>query len=155
MSPPPPKTVAGNRTATMIGGVPAEWGVISRGTIMKNAAAKVAVATHCFKARDRAGLLVSAGKGPSSGQRPPAARAIRSAISADRVRLPTAGRPQEIVATIRRNRTFLLTLIASQGTKKSRQNMPNILDIRHAAQTGKRSESKWSACQRGSWSRIP
>src|ERR1700690_2930176 len=45
---PIPNTIAGNRIATTIGGRAASYGVISRGAIIKKAAARPVIATHCL-----------------------------------------------------------------------------------------------------------
>jgi hypothetical protein len=43
-----------------------------------------------------------------------------------KVRLPTDGSPMEIVATFHKSRSFLMTLISFQGTKKSFEKGPKI-----------------------------
>jgi len=76
-----PKTTAGNPTATATGG-PSVFGAKRRGARMTNAAARRVVAIHSLPSRCNAAWLVSAGNGPTSGHRAPAARARRLATSA-------------------------------------------------------------------------
>ena len=45
---PIPNTIAGNRIATTIGGRAAAFGIMSRGAIIKKAAARPVIAAHCL-----------------------------------------------------------------------------------------------------------
>jgi len=121
-----PKAIAGNRTATAIGGSSPPFRLIRRGAIIKKAAARPVMATHCLATRESASLFVSSGNVPASGQRFPAVRAIRSATSAATLSLPIEGRPNDNFATFKKNRWPRVTVISFQGTKKSRLNGPKI-----------------------------
>src|SRR5271166_5145323 len=116
-----PKTIAGNSTVTTIGGKFAGFGPMRRGTTVKNVAAKKVIASHCLTILESAWPLDSSGKDPDSGQRLPAVRARRSAALAVSVRLPIGGRPKASFATFKKNRSPRVTVISSQGTKKSRE----------------------------------
>jgi hypothetical protein len=94
--------------------------------MIKKAAARAVIATHCLAILETFWLLVSPGKGPRSGQRLPAARAMRSATSANTLRLPLEGCPNDSLATFQNYLSLRVTVISFQGTRKSRQKGPKI-----------------------------